>query len=132
MIKEGFIDRFKSKDFTLIISIMKKFLFNIFFVTFSITTFSQTQIKLEDAKNHIGDSAIVCGKVYSARFVSDATNEPTFLNLGASYPNQLLTVVIWGDVRKQFIRNPEDIFFQKKYLYNRKDRNVSRKASDRH
>ncbi|TMI63655.1 MAG: DNA-binding protein [Bacteroidetes bacterium] len=75
--------------------------------------YSQDTIKLEDAKNKVGDSVTVCGKVFNARFVSNATNEPTFLNIGAAYPNQLLTVVIWGDIRKQFNGNPEDIFLNK-------------------
>jgi hypothetical protein len=75
--------------------------------------YSQDTIKLEDAKNKVGDSVTLCGKVFNARFVSNATNEPTFLNIGAAYPNQLLTVVIWGDVRKQFKGNPEHLFLNK-------------------
>ena len=74
---------------------------------------SQDTIKLADVKNKVGDSVTVCGKVFNARFVSNATNEPTFLNIGAAYPNQLLTVVIWGDMRKQFKGNPEDLFLNK-------------------
>ncbi len=34
---------------------------------------------------------------------------PTFLNVGGSYPNDPLTLVIWNDVRKQFKHIPEDI-----------------------
>jgi len=90
-----------------------KFFFLILSTLPCLLTCSQTQIKLDEVKDHIGDSVTVCGKVYSARFVSDATNQPTFLNLGAAYPNQLLTVVIWGDVRKQFKVYPEDTFIQK-------------------
>jgi hypothetical protein len=92
---------------------MKKFIVCFVLIAGTLSVYSQTQIKLEDAKNHIGDSVTVCGKVYSARFVSNATNEPTFLNLGAKYPDQLLTIVIWSDVRKQFKGNPEDIFLNK-------------------
>lgn len=74
---------------------------------------SQTVIKLEDVRQHIGDSVTVCGKVYNARYIESANNSPTFLNLGATYPNQLLTVVIWGEVRKNFISKPEEVFLNK-------------------
>ena len=80
---------------------------------FLTSVYSQDTIKLEDAKNKVGDSITVCGKVFSARYVSTAENTPTFLNLGAAFPNQLLTLVIWGEVRKQFNGNPEDIFMNK-------------------
>jgi DNA/RNA endonuclease YhcR with UshA esterase domain len=87
-------------------------LFCVLFLCLS-SVYSQDTIKLEDVKNKVGDSVTVCGKVYNARFVSNATNEPTFLNVGAAYPNQLLTIVIWGTIRKQFTGNPEDIFLNK-------------------
>lgn len=78
-----------------------------------ITDFSQESIKLEDINQHIGDSVTVCGKVYSARYMENARNKPTFLNMGAAYPNQALTVVIWADVRKQFEDKPEVLFANK-------------------
>jgi hypothetical protein len=33
--------------------------------------------------------------------------------MGAAYPNQLLTVVIWADVRKDFDKAPEEFFMGK-------------------
>lgn len=74
---------------------------------------SQNPIKLEDLKSHIGDSVTVCGKVYSGRYLESANNTPTFLNIGARYPDQLLTVVIWGDARKEFPGKPEDDYTNK-------------------
>jgi hypothetical protein len=35
---------------------------------------------------------------------------PIFLNVGANYPNALLTVVIWPEVRKQFESAPDELF----------------------
>ncbi|HAO46185.1 MAG TPA: hypothetical protein DCQ97_04625 [Chitinophagaceae bacterium] len=70
---------------------------------------AQTSIKLEDVKQHIGDSVTVCGKVEDLRYFESSKNSPTFLNIGGKYPNQLLTVVIWGDVRKQFKKSPDDL-----------------------
>lgn len=70
---------------------------------------AQTSIKLEDVSKHIGDSVIVCGKVDDMRYFESSKNSPTFLNIGGKYPNQLLTVVIWGDVRKQFKTSPDEL-----------------------
>lgn len=74
---------------------------------------SQQTISLADAAQHTGDSVTVCGKVFSVRYLSASKNAPTFLNLGAAYPNQLLTVVIWSDVRKQFKGKPEELYNEK-------------------
>ncbi len=76
-------------------------------------SFSQVKIKLEDAGKYVKDSITVCGRVAGIRFVEKSKNTPTFINIGASYPNQLLTVVIWGDVRKQFEIAPEVLFKDK-------------------
>src|ERR1700752_3683470 len=79
----------------------------------TIFSFSQTEIKLEDAAKHVGDSVKVCGQVAGVRYLEQANNKPTLINMGAAYPNQLLTIVIWDDVRKQFEKAPEDLFQDK-------------------
>jgi hypothetical protein len=68
---------------------------------------AQTTIKLEDVSTHVGDSVKTCGKVAGIRFMESAKGQPTLINIGAPYPNQLLTVVIWEDLRKQFDKTPE-------------------------
>ena len=73
----------------------------------------QVEINLMEVSNHVGDSVKVCGVVASARHVTTVDNTPTFLNLGNAYPNQLLTVVIWDDVRKQFTYKPEEYLLNK-------------------
>lgn len=70
---------------------------------------AQTTIKLEEVSGHIGDSVTVCGKVDDMRYFESSKDQPTFLNVGGKYPNQLLTVVIWGAVRKQFTGKVEDL-----------------------
>lgn len=75
--------------------------------------YSQIIIPLEDINKHVGDSITVCGKVSGIRFLENSKNTPTFMNMGASFPNQLLTVVLWGDVRKQFEKTPEELFTNK-------------------
>ena len=74
---------------------------------------AQTTIKLEDVSKHVGDSVNVCGKVFSSRFLESATDTPTFINLGAAFPSQLLTIVIWGETRKQFTGKPENDWMDK-------------------
>lgn len=55
-----------------------------------------------EAKNYVGETSTVCGKVASARYAVSSRGQPTFLNLGQPYPNQVFTVVIWGDDRPKF------------------------------
>jgi len=55
-----------------------------------------------EAKAHIGEVAIVCGKVVNTRFADNIRGTPTFLNFEKPHPNQLFTVVIWGRFRDKF------------------------------
>jgi len=57
-------------------------------------------ISAGDAKAHIGENATVCGKVASERTATSSRGEPTFINLDAAYPNQVFTILVWGDDRK--------------------------------
>src|SRR5258708_22073521 len=57
---------------------------------------AQKTITALEAKDHINESATVCGNVVSARFSASTRGKPTFLNLEKPYPNQIFTVVIWG------------------------------------
>ncbi len=70
---------------------------------------AQTTIKLEDVSKHIGDSVTVCGKVDGLRYFENTKNKPTFLNIGANHPNQLLTVVIWETAKALFTTKVEDL-----------------------
>lgn len=76
---------------------------------FTCAASAQISIKLEDVGKHIGDSVTVCGKVAGMRYFENSKNKPTFLNLGANHPNQLLTVVIWEPVRNLFTGKVEDL-----------------------
>jgi len=57
-------------------------------------------ITAADAKNHIGERAMVCGKVAGERTATSSRGAPTFINLDAAYPNQIFTILIWGEDRK--------------------------------
>jgi DNA/RNA endonuclease YhcR with UshA esterase domain len=57
-------------------------------------------ISAADAKNHIGEQATVCGRVASEKTAVSSRGEPTFINLDAAYPNQVFTILVWGDDRQ--------------------------------
>ena len=67
-------------------------------------------ISADEASNNIGAAAEVCGEVVSSDFLPRVNGEPTFLNFGDPYPNQVFTAVIFGDDRNQFVIPPEDAY----------------------
>jgi micrococcal nuclease len=67
-------------------------------------------IPIAEASHHIGEVATVCGQVAGAAYFGSVKGTPTFLNLGRAYPDQLLTVVIWGSDRSRFPKPPENLF----------------------
>ena len=77
---------------------------------------AQDTIRVEDASKHIGDSVTVYGKIYGGIFLDKSKNQPTFLNMGAAYPNHLLTIVIWKKERAYF-KKPPEIVFKNKDVY---------------
>jgi hypothetical protein len=56
----------------------------------------------EDAAHHVGETATVCGVVASAKFDAGLQSQPTFLDFGKPYPDQVFTAVIFGDDRTKF------------------------------
>lgn len=85
-----------------------KGLLTILALTLSLTTLAQTEIGLDELASHVGDSVTVKGKIHGVRYLESAKNTPTFINVGGAFPNQLLTIVIWGDVRKKLNYAPEE------------------------
>ena len=72
---------------------------------FGIPLIASAQTKLltaPEAKAHIGEQATVCGTVASARYAATSRGMPTFLNFDKPYPNEVFTVVIWGENRSKF------------------------------
>jgi DNA/RNA endonuclease YhcR with UshA esterase domain len=63
---------------------------------------AERTLTAEQARDHIGEHATVCGTVASARYASSSRGQPTFLNLDKPYPEQLFTVIIWGQNRAKF------------------------------
>ena len=65
-------------------------------------------VPAQDADQHIGERATVCGRVEEATHQPEVGGEPTFLNLDGRHPDQPFTAVVWGRDRPRFAEPPED------------------------
>jgi len=63
---------------------------------------AQKKLSPAEAKEHVGETATVCGNVVSTRYAASTRGRPTFLNFDKPYPNQIFTVLIWGSDRSKF------------------------------
>lgn len=73
-------------------------------------------IDLKDIANHIGDSVMIRSKIFSGRYITTSSSKPTLLNIGAAYPDQLLTAVIYEPERKLFNIAPEVHYLDKEVM----------------
>jgi hypothetical protein len=56
-----------------------------------------------NARDHEGEHGIYSGEVQSVRVATGESGSPTFLNIGADYPDSdRLTVVVWGEDADKF------------------------------
>ena len=60
------------------------------------------KITAGEAKDHVGETRTVCGRVASTHFASSSKGQPTFLNLDEPYPKEIFTILIWGGDRNKF------------------------------
>jgi len=67
-----------------------------------LATAQAEELTADQAAQHVGRNATVCGTVSSARYAHHATGRPTFLNFDKPYPRAPFTAVIWGDNRDAF------------------------------
>ncbi len=54
----------------------------IIFCLITLSSFAQQKIKIDDAKNHVGDSVRICSKIYGCKYLENTKGTPTFLNAG--------------------------------------------------
>ena len=66
------------------------------------TALASQSLTPAEARNHISETATVCGKVASTHYAPRSHGQPTFINLDKPYPNSPFTVVIWGFDREKF------------------------------
>ncbi len=67
-------------------------------------------IPSNEASDHVGENAVVCGPVVDTHYAVETTGSPTFLNFDRPHPDQTFTILIWGDDRHKFPSDPEDYF----------------------
>lgn len=82
-------------------------------ISLSLCVAAEQSITAKDAKDHIGETAVVCGVVASAHFAQSSKGQPTFINLDEAYPNQIFTILIWGSDRSKF-GAPEQVYSGRK------------------
>ena len=70
----------------------------------------EISISYTEAYQHAGDFAEVCGEVQSSTYTYQIGGEPTFLNFGDEYPQQLFTVVIWGNNLSNWSTPPAELY----------------------
>lgn len=60
---------------------------------------STDTLSATEASHHVGEQATVCGTISGEHTAYSSRGTPTFINLDRPYPNQVFTVLIWGDER---------------------------------
>ncbi len=59
-------------------------------------------ITADEAKNHMGEQATVCGAVASIHYSESGKGQPTFVNFDRPFPRQPFMLLIWGSDRYKF------------------------------
>lgn len=67
----------------------------------------------QEADEHVGERAEVCGRVVDVTWARDIGGRPTFINLGGEHPEQSFTAVIWEDDRPGWRVAPEDQYLDR-------------------
>jgi len=73
---------------------------------FAISASAQS-IAATEAASHVGEHATVCGVIAGEHTATNGRGTPTFINLDKPYPNQVFTILIWGENRASVGRFPE-------------------------
>jgi DNA/RNA endonuclease YhcR with UshA esterase domain len=75
-------------------------------IGFCVQAIAAANLTAGEAKNHIGENATVCGVVASVHYAAGSRGTPTFVNLDKPYPNQVFTILIWGEDMPKFSSKP--------------------------
>ena len=68
---------------------------------------AQTTIPATEGAKHIGDRMTVCGTITGEHTAASSRGTPTFINLDRPYPNQVFTLLLWGNDRGKVGAVPE-------------------------
>ena len=89
-------------------------------------SYPEGAISWQEASQHIGETVSVYGPVVDADYAESSNGQPTFIDLGAAYPDaSRVTLVVWGENRGAFPDAPESMYAGKTlcvtgeiYVYN--------------
>jgi hypothetical protein len=71
-------------------------------------------IEWTEAGKHVGETVTVYGPVEGSTYASDSNNQPTYINIGADYPDaSRVSIVVWGEDRHSFSGSPEEMYLGK-------------------
>ncbi len=76
-------------------------------VLYSSISFCQTKITIDSLQQYTGEKSTFCSEVYSVKFLEQFGKQPAYLDEESKYPDNPLTVVIFGEDRKNFKEAPE-------------------------
>ena len=94
---------------------MKKLILSLFTIFFYFISFCQTKISIDSVSKYMGQKVTVCSKVHGVK----SFEKVSFINLGANYPNSLLTIVIFASAKANFKQPLETMYSDKNILRNR-------------
>lgn len=81
----------------------------LFAILFVFSATAQQKIQIDSVGAYIGQKVTVCSKVFGTH-VTKGEKPVTYLNLGAAYPNQKLTLVIFQKDKPNFPPTPEEYY----------------------
>jgi len=82
------------------------------FIFFSQLVSAQTKISVGQIPDFIGKKVKVCDKVYGS-YVTESDPPVTLLNLGGPYPDNPLTLAVFGEDLKNFSYVPSEFLVDK-------------------
>jgi hypothetical protein len=76
----------------------------------------------DEASKHVAQTATACGGGASTKMMPTCVRQPTFLDFGKPYPDQIFTAVIFGRDRRKF-GTPKTSFREKRVCVTGRVRN---------
>lgn len=68
-------------------------------------------IDWREAAQHVGKTVTICGPVAGSTYADESNGQPTYIDLGISYPDtSRVSMVVWGEDRGSFSEPPEDMY----------------------
>lgn len=67
----------------------------------------ECDVTVFEAYDVVGQEVVVCGVVMQVATPQGIRGNPTYINMGARFPNHPFTVVIWGSDADKFVRDTD-------------------------